>query len=146
VPPKALVWEDDQGKVWLSYNSSDYLYNTIYPAARCGSSSGDRALRKTHGRDERSGDEIGKFGRSRPEGGKLASHPVQHPTTFDLKISLKAVKALGLEVPTCCSLALTDDQAMSLFAAVHESGIGPSRLCLRNHVCNAPKTDKPEPT
>jgi uncharacterized protein (DUF302 family) len=31
VPPKALVWEDDQGKVWLSYNSSDYLYNAIYP-------------------------------------------------------------------------------------------------------------------
>ena len=31
LPPKALVWEDDQGKVWLSYNSSDYLYNTIYP-------------------------------------------------------------------------------------------------------------------
>ena len=31
VPPKALVWEDDQGKVLLSYNSSDYLYNTIYP-------------------------------------------------------------------------------------------------------------------
>jgi uncharacterized protein (DUF302 family) len=31
VPPKALAWEDDQGKVWLSYNSSDYLYNTIYP-------------------------------------------------------------------------------------------------------------------
>jgi uncharacterized protein (DUF302 family) len=30
VPPKALVWEDDQGKVWLSYNSSGYLYNTIY--------------------------------------------------------------------------------------------------------------------
>ena len=23
-PPKALVWEDDQGKVWLSYNSADY--------------------------------------------------------------------------------------------------------------------------
>ena len=31
VPPKALVWEDDQGKVWLSYNSSDYLSKTIYP-------------------------------------------------------------------------------------------------------------------
>ena len=31
VPPKALVWEDDQGKVWLSYNSSEYLYGTIYP-------------------------------------------------------------------------------------------------------------------
>jgi uncharacterized protein (DUF302 family) len=30
LPPKALVWEDDQGKVWLSYNSSDYLFNTIY--------------------------------------------------------------------------------------------------------------------
>lgn len=29
-PLKALVWEDDQGKVWLSYNSSEYLYNTIY--------------------------------------------------------------------------------------------------------------------
>jgi uncharacterized protein (DUF302 family) len=31
VPPKALVWEDNQGKVWLSYNSADYLYKTIYP-------------------------------------------------------------------------------------------------------------------
>ena len=31
VPPKALIWEDDQGKVWLSYNSTDYLSNTIYP-------------------------------------------------------------------------------------------------------------------
>ena len=31
VPPKALIWEDDQGKVWLSYNSADYLYKTIYP-------------------------------------------------------------------------------------------------------------------
>jgi uncharacterized protein (DUF302 family) len=30
MPPKALVWEDHQGKVWVSYNSSDYLYNTIY--------------------------------------------------------------------------------------------------------------------
>jgi uncharacterized protein (DUF302 family) len=29
-PPKALVWEDDQGKVWLSYNSAEYLYKTIY--------------------------------------------------------------------------------------------------------------------
>jgi uncharacterized protein (DUF302 family) len=31
VPPKALVWQDDEGKVWLSYNSADYLYGTIYP-------------------------------------------------------------------------------------------------------------------
>jgi uncharacterized protein (DUF302 family) len=30
VPPKALVWQDDQGKVWLSYNSSDYLFHTVY--------------------------------------------------------------------------------------------------------------------
>ena len=30
LPLKALVWEDEQGKVWLSYNSSEYLYQTIY--------------------------------------------------------------------------------------------------------------------
>lgn len=30
VPPKALVWEDDQGKVWLTYNSAEYLGKTIY--------------------------------------------------------------------------------------------------------------------
>ena len=30
LPPKALVWEDDQGKVWLSYNSADYLFGTSY--------------------------------------------------------------------------------------------------------------------
>jgi uncharacterized protein (DUF302 family) len=31
LPPKALVWEDDQGKVWLSYNSGEYLRKTLYP-------------------------------------------------------------------------------------------------------------------
>ena len=31
VPLKALVWEDDQGKVWLSYNSAEYFFKTIYP-------------------------------------------------------------------------------------------------------------------
>jgi uncharacterized protein (DUF302 family) len=31
VPAKALVWEDDQGKVWLTYNSADYLGGYIYP-------------------------------------------------------------------------------------------------------------------
>ena len=31
VPLKALVWEDDQGKVWLTYNTADYLQNVIYP-------------------------------------------------------------------------------------------------------------------
>jgi uncharacterized protein (DUF302 family) len=25
VPAKALVWQDDQGKVWLTYNSAEYL-------------------------------------------------------------------------------------------------------------------------
>jgi uncharacterized protein (DUF302 family) len=31
VPPKALVWQDDQEKVWLSYNSGEYLQNYVYP-------------------------------------------------------------------------------------------------------------------
>jgi hypothetical protein len=39
-------------------------------------------------------------------------------------ISLKAAKALGLEVPTCCSPTLTNAQTMILFAALQESGIG----------------------
>lgn len=30
VPPKALVWEDDEGKVWLTYNSAEYLAKVIY--------------------------------------------------------------------------------------------------------------------
>jgi uncharacterized protein (DUF302 family) len=30
VPPKALVWQDDDGKVWLTYNSAEYLGKTIY--------------------------------------------------------------------------------------------------------------------
>jgi uncharacterized protein (DUF302 family) len=31
VPPKALVWQDDQGKVWLTYNSGEYLQTYVYP-------------------------------------------------------------------------------------------------------------------
>jgi uncharacterized protein (DUF302 family) len=31
IPPKALVWQDDQGKVWLSYNSAAYLHQYVYP-------------------------------------------------------------------------------------------------------------------
>jgi uncharacterized protein (DUF302 family) len=31
VPPKALVWQDDQGKVWLTVNSGEYLQNYVYP-------------------------------------------------------------------------------------------------------------------
>ena len=31
VPPKALVWQGDDGKVWLTYNSAEYLFGTVYP-------------------------------------------------------------------------------------------------------------------
>lgn len=30
LPPKALVWQDDEGKVWLSYNTGEYLVNYVY--------------------------------------------------------------------------------------------------------------------
>jgi uncharacterized protein (DUF302 family) len=30
LPPKALIWQDDNGRVWLSYNSAQYLMETIY--------------------------------------------------------------------------------------------------------------------
>ena len=31
LPLKALVWQDDQDKVWLTYNSAEYLGSYIYP-------------------------------------------------------------------------------------------------------------------
>jgi uncharacterized protein (DUF302 family) len=31
LPMKVLVWEDDQARVWLSYNSANYLHHTINP-------------------------------------------------------------------------------------------------------------------
>src|SRR6516164_10049328 len=31
VPLKALVWQDDQGKVWLTFNSGAYLQGSVYP-------------------------------------------------------------------------------------------------------------------
>ena len=31
LPMKAMVWEDSTGKVFLSYNSAKYLFETIYP-------------------------------------------------------------------------------------------------------------------
>jgi len=31
LPMKALVWQDDQDKVWLTYNSSQYSAAQIYP-------------------------------------------------------------------------------------------------------------------
>lgn len=30
LPPKAMVWEDSYGKVFLSYNSAEFLFDTIY--------------------------------------------------------------------------------------------------------------------
>jgi uncharacterized protein (DUF302 family) len=30
LPLKAVVWEDANGKVWLSYNSAEYVLSTIY--------------------------------------------------------------------------------------------------------------------
>lgn len=29
-PPRAIVYEDQTGQVWLAYNSADYFYNTIF--------------------------------------------------------------------------------------------------------------------
>ncbi len=29
-PPKAVVYEDAEGQVWLAYNSAEYLYGTIF--------------------------------------------------------------------------------------------------------------------
>ena len=31
LPMKALVWQDDQDKVWLTYNASEYSAKMIYP-------------------------------------------------------------------------------------------------------------------
>jgi uncharacterized protein (DUF302 family) len=31
LPMKALVWQDDENKVWLTYNSSEYSAKEIYP-------------------------------------------------------------------------------------------------------------------
>jgi uncharacterized protein (DUF302 family) len=30
-PLKAMVWEDAEGQVLLSYNSADYIFDTLYP-------------------------------------------------------------------------------------------------------------------
>ena len=29
-PPKALVWQDDQDRVWLTYNTADYIASHVY--------------------------------------------------------------------------------------------------------------------
>jgi hypothetical protein len=30
LPLKALVWQDDNGKVWLTYNSAEFLGQRVY--------------------------------------------------------------------------------------------------------------------
>jgi uncharacterized protein (DUF302 family) len=30
-PQKVAVWEDERGKVWLTYNSADYFANVLFP-------------------------------------------------------------------------------------------------------------------
>lgn len=44
LPPKAMVWEDAEGKVFLSYNSAEFLFDTIY--ARHGIESDKEATAK----------------------------------------------------------------------------------------------------
>lgn len=31
LPMKALIWQDDAGEVWLTYNAADYIGTAIYP-------------------------------------------------------------------------------------------------------------------
>ena len=62
-PPKALVWEDDQGKVWLSYNSADYLYKTIYPRHGLETPPNYAAFAKIPERRNRRGNKIAVAGR-----------------------------------------------------------------------------------
>ncbi len=35
LPLKALAWQDDEGKVWLSYNSPEYLQSRIINSYIC---------------------------------------------------------------------------------------------------------------
>lgn len=44
LPPKAMVWEDAEGKVFLSYNCAEFLFNTIY--ARHGIESDKATMKK----------------------------------------------------------------------------------------------------
>ena len=43
-PPKALVYQDDSGRVWLAYNSSAYLYEVIFRRHGLDYPSGDVAF------------------------------------------------------------------------------------------------------
>jgi len=46
-PPKALVWQDDQGQVWLTYNTADYIASHVYPRhGATGSAEGFKTLQE----------------------------------------------------------------------------------------------------
>lgn len=55
LPLKAMVWEDANGKVFLSYNSAEYLYGTIY--VRHGAPSDKAVAAKVEGTLEAIADE-----------------------------------------------------------------------------------------
>ena len=51
LPLKILVWQDDQGKVWVSFNSPEYLKDTARPATGCAA----KSIRYRNAGDEGSG-------------------------------------------------------------------------------------------
>jgi len=43
-PPKAVVYEDAEGQVWIAYNSADYLFGPIYERHGLEAPDGDAAF------------------------------------------------------------------------------------------------------
>jgi len=51
LPQKALVWQDEQGRTWLTYNSGEYLQDVVFarhglPASLEGATSFDKFLKQ----------------------------------------------------------------------------------------------------